>query len=280
MSSMHLQFKTVFFQIVHDIAVVAVVPPRTALAFLTTCRLGGCCLSCCCCHLRSRTLLEPWPNLVSFAFLKKLWLFCHVLLICETHCQLGSKPWAGVTPFPFHISSWLVRWPPSCRHGDGCAAYTKVISGVLRIYVVVWHAIVTSTSAKALAAFLFLRCVQCENPNAGCEAVVKCWESKVWHIPLQNDPCQGSDNCAILHDVDDRQERLALGSVFICIYDAEFRGVSWTCLRHLHSCRPLEASAFLQTDSHRVVRIDAEVLRELVTLATCSRVVLMLLGRS
>eukprot|EP00434_Breviolum_minutum_P015443 symbB.v1.2.013607.t1/scaffold968.1/size148170/2 len=55
---------------------------------------------------------------------------------------------------------------------------------------------------SALAAFLFLRCVQCENPNAGCE---------------------GSDNCAILHDVDDRQ-----------------------------------ASAFLQTDSHRVVRIDAE----------------------
>lgn len=28
-------------------------------------------------------------------------------------------------------------------------------------------------------------------------------------IPLQNDPCQGSENCAILLDVDDRQERLA-----------------------------------------------------------------------
>ena len=37
---------------------------------------------------------------------------------------------------------------------------------------------------------------------------------------------------------------------------------------------PLEASAFLQTDSHRVVRIDAEVQQELVTLATC-RVVLL-----
>ena len=48
---------------------------------------------------------------------------------------------------------------------------------------------------------------------------MKCWESNVWHIPLQNDPCQGSENCAILHDVDDRQERLALG-----IYDAEFGG--------------------------------------------------------